>query len=90
MLFDFACIYFVCISIFAVIITVYDKKAAQNGRWRISESFLLISAILGGSVAMLITMQTIRHKTKKPKFMIGIPAIILLQIAVVLFVMVKL
>lgn len=46
---------------------------------RVPEKTLLIIAALGGSVAMLITMRTIRHKTQHMKFMLGIPAIIVAQ-----------
>jgi uncharacterized membrane protein YsdA (DUF1294 family) len=42
-------------------------------------------ALIGGSVAMYVTMRTIRHKTQHAKFMIGIPAIILLQLAGAVF-----
>ena len=35
---------------------------------------------------MLLTMLIIRHKTKHPKFMIGIPVIIILQALCVWFV----
>jgi uncharacterized membrane protein YsdA (DUF1294 family) len=37
---------------------------------------------IGGSVAMFVTMQLIRHKTKHVKFMLGIPLIIIAQIAI--------
>jgi len=61
-----------------------DKGAAKKHRWRTKESTLLIIAALGGSVAMLLTMLIIRHKTKHAKFMVGIPLIIALQAAAVL------
>ena len=48
---------------------------------RTPEKTLLILSALGGSVAMLITMLLIRHKTKHVKFMLGIPIIIILQVA---------
>lgn len=48
---------------------------------RIPEKTLLIISALGGSVAMLITMRAIRHKTQHMKFMLGIPAIIVAQCA---------
>jgi uncharacterized membrane protein YsdA (DUF1294 family) len=40
--------------------------------------------LLGGSVMMFIVMRIIRHKTRHNKFMLGIPLIILLQIAIIL------
>ena len=74
-------IYLAAVSLFAVIITVFDKIRAMRGGWRVRESTLLIVSALGGSFAMLLTMLLIRHKTRKPKFMLGIPLIIILQIA---------
>lgn len=71
--------YLLGISVISVIVTIYDKNAARKGGWRIRESTLLILSALGGSVAMLVTMKTIRHKTLHKKFMIGIPVIIALQ-----------
>ena len=74
-------VYLAAISLLAVILTAYDKRAARRHKWRVRESTLLLIAALGGSVAMLLTMQIIRHKTKHTKFMVGIPVIIALQIA---------
>ena len=54
--------YLAAISVFAVLLTVYDKRAARKGKWRISESALLCTAALGGSVAMFLTMLLIRHR----------------------------
>lgn len=83
-------VYFICISIVAVVMTIYDKLVAIHHKWRISEFSLLLVSALGGSIAMLVTMLVIRHKTRKLKFMLGIPLVILLQSALLLFVMVKL
>ena len=71
----------VVISLVAVIATWVDKKAAGNRRRRIPERTLLMLAALGGGVAMYITMLLIRHKTRKAKFMVGIPAILLTEAA---------
>jgi len=82
-------IYLVIINAFAVIMTIADKKIAlKNGKGgkqkrRVPEKNLLIVAAMGGSIAMYVTMKKIRHKTKHNKFMIGIPAIIAAQIALV-------
>lgn len=74
-------IYLIIINIFAIFMTVHDKIAAIGGKWRVKERTLLLIAVLGGSPAMLLTMLLIRHKTRKPKFMVGIPLIIVLQLA---------
>lgn len=78
-------IYEALISLIGVSATVYDKYAAKNGLWRIRESTLLLISALGGSAAMLISMKKIRHKTKHKKFMVGIPIIIFLQLALILY-----
>lgn len=77
-------IYLAVISLVAIIMTVSDKRRARQHRWRISEAALLLVSALGGSVAMLITMLVIHHKTKHLKFMLGIPLIIVAQIALAL------
>ena len=75
--------YIAVISIISIIVCIYDKIAAKhNPKHRTREATLLLLSAIGGSVAMLITMLLIRHKTKHMKFMIGIPLIILLQAAV--------
>jgi len=75
--------YLALISVIAIVLTVYDKRAALKGRWRVKESTLIIISILGGAVAMLATMRLARHKTKHAKFMVGIPVIVILQAAAI-------
>ena len=77
---QFLLIYLAAISVISVIITVADKIKAIKHRYRISERTLLVLSALGGSAAMYITMLLIRHKTRHLKFMLGIPAIILVQL----------
>ena len=78
-------VYAVIVSIISVIVCFYDKKISKKNRveLRIPEKTLLIWSALGGSVAMLITMLLIRHKTKHVKFMVGIPVIIVIQGAII-------
>ena len=78
--------YFIVISLWATGLTIYDKRVARKGLWRIKERTLLLVAAIGGSVAMILTMRMIRHKTQHAKFTVGIPVIIVLQIAVAVFV----
>lgn len=80
----FLLIYFALISVVAIVLTVYDKNAAKKGRRRISERLLMWVAVLGGSAAMYFTMIASHHKTKKTKFMAGIPLIVLFEVASVL------
>ena len=83
MIYKLVLIYLAVISLVSVITTAWDKFCAKRDMWRVPEKTLLILSALGGSVAMYITMKTIRHKTKHPKFMVGIPVIIFLQAAVI-------
>ena len=73
--------YLAIISLISMIVCIYDKKISKRGnvKLRIPEKTLFIWSALGGAVVMYITMQIIRHKTKHPSFMIGIPVIIVLQ-----------
>lgn len=72
--------YLALISLYAFGITVWDKICARLDKRRIPEKTLMITALLGGSASMYLTMQLIRHKTLHAKFMVGLPFIIILQI----------
>jgi len=61
-----------------------DKRRAKRGLCRIPERTLLLFAVAGGSVGGMIGMSVFHHKTKHPKFFIGIPAILIAEIAVVI------
>lgn len=75
-------IYLAAISFISFAVTCYDKIAAKKlPEHRTPEATLFMLSALGGSVAMLLTMRLIRHKTKHKRFMIGIPVIIMLQAA---------
>ena len=77
--------YIAVISLISVIVCIYDKKISKKIRvaLRSPEKTLMLLSALGGSVAMFITMQIIRHKTKHVKFMLGIPLIIIVQAVIV-------
>lgn len=79
-------LYLLAVNLVAVILTIYDKKCAQRGRWRVSETALLSVSAFGGAVGMYITMRRIRHKTQKKKFMLGIPVIFLSELAAAVFI----
>jgi uncharacterized membrane protein YsdA (DUF1294 family) len=79
-----ALIYIAAISLVSIIVCCYDKFAAKHlQRHRTREATLLLLSALGGSVAMFVTMQLIRHKTKHIKFMVGIPVIFVLQVVAI-------
>ena len=75
--------YGIAISLVAIIITLWDKYASKARIRRVPEATLLWIAFFGGAAAMFGTMKLIRHKTRKAKFMVGIPLILVLQILAV-------
>ena len=74
-------IYIVFISLIAFVMTVADKINAGKGRRRVSEKSLFLVAFFGGSLCEYLTMKAIRHKTRHKRFMLGLPAIMLFQVA---------
>ena len=76
-------IYLIIINLIAFLAMFIDKKKAQKGKWRIKESTLLILALMGGSIGAISGMYIFHHKTQKPRFYIGFPIIIILQILVI-------
>lgn len=79
-------IYLAAVSIIAAVMTVSDKSRAKKHRRRIAEKTLFITAVLGGSAAMYLTMLAVRHKTKHRRFMIGLPLIMIVQTVIIAFV----
>ena len=77
--------YIAVVSLVSITICIYDKTISNlnNVKLRIPEKALFICSALGGSLAMFITMQLIRHKTNHLSFMIGIPVIFILQVALI-------
>ncbi|MCR5666429.1 MAG: DUF1294 domain-containing protein [Eubacterium sp.] len=81
--------YLICYLIAITMITFFiyglDKRKARRGRYRISEKTLFVLALIGGSAGALLGMLIFHHKTKKLKFMIGIPLILAAHVALAIF-----
>lgn len=73
--------YLALINLAAFLLMGADKSRARRGLWRIPEKVLFLSAVLGGSAGAIGGMFFFRHKTRHLRFRIGLPAILLLQIA---------
>lgn len=82
-------IYLLVINLIAFIAYGSDKFKAKQGRWRTPEAVLILLAVIGGSIGAWIGMYVFRHKTRKPKFFLGVPAILILQIAAVYWIFTK-
>ena len=74
--------YFLIMNIVGYISMGLDKSKAKRRAWRIPEATLFSIAILGGSIGSLFGMFHFRHKTKHWYFVIGLPAIALIQLAI--------
>lgn len=77
-------IYLLVINLIAFLAMYIDKRRAKYGKWRIPEQTLFILALIGGSIGAIAGMYTFRHKTKKLRFSIGFPIILVLQILLVI------
>ena len=81
----FSFTYLLIINALGMLLMIVDKSRARKRLSRISEVNLFTIAILGGSFAILFTMILIRHKTRHKKFSIGLPLIIVCQIALLVY-----
>ncbi len=77
-------LYLIIINIIAFLAMYIDKRKAKYGKWRIQEQSLFILALIGGSIGAIIGMNIFRHKTKKLRFSIGFPIILILQIVLII------
>ena len=59
------------------------RKKAKKYKWRIREAALLGLAVLGGSIGAWLGMKAWHHKTQHKKFKYGVPAIIIIQLAII-------
>ena len=74
-------VYLLAINVAAFLLMGTDKKRAIAQKRRIPEKTLFLAALLGGSLGAYMGMQSFRHKTKHLKFTIGLPAILLVHLA---------
>ena len=61
------------------------RKEKRPGVRRVRERTLLLWALMGGSVGAILGMRAFRHKTRKPRFAVGLPLILAAQILIPLF-----
>lgn len=81
----FLIIYFIIINIVGFAIMGIDKRKAIKRTFRIPEATLFIVALIGGSIGSILGMQVFRHKTRHWYFVFGMPAILIVQIALLVF-----
>lgn len=69
-------------SAVAFVIFGVDKLLAKAGMWRVPEAVLLLISFFGGAAGALAGMALFRHKTRKGKFTISVPMMLLFHLAV--------
>jgi len=81
-------LYYYLLALNALTFILYgvDKLKARHNWWRIPEWTLLTMAVIGGSVGALLGMRIFHHKTKKPAFRFGVPAVFIIQSGVALYI----
>lgn len=77
--------YILVINLIGFLAMYIDKKKAKRNEWRIKEGTLISLALLGGGIGGMIGMYKFRHKTKKLKFTVGFPTIIITQIVLIIY-----
>lgn len=81
--------YLLIINLIGILIMYADKRKAKYGKWRIPEKTLLLVALLGGSIGTMIGMYWFRHKTQKLKFVLGFPTILISEIIIITYFLIK-
>lgn len=82
-------IYLTSINVATFITYGIDKMKAKRSKWRIREASLLLLAVLGGSIGALLGMKVWHHKTMHKKFKYGVPAILIVQMAIIGYLLMK-
>ena len=82
-------IYLVVINLALFLTMGIDKRRARREKRRIPEARLFLMAILGGSPGGIAGMYAFRHKTKHSSFVIGFPAIFIIELALALFIILR-
>ena len=78
-------IYLLIINAAGFLVMTADKLCAKKNMWRVPERTLLGMAAIGSSIGILMAMYTVRHKTRHMKFVIGVPLILVCQIGLILY-----
>ncbi len=78
--------YIVVINLIGFIVMGMDKRRAKKHAFRIPEATLFTIAVIGGCIGSIIGMRYFHHKTRHWYFVYGMPLILILQIALLVFI----
>lgn len=82
-------LYLLLINLIGFITMFLDKKKAEKGKWRTPEKTIFLITLFGGGIGTISGMYTFRHKTKKLKFTLGLPAIFIAEVILLIIYLVK-
>ena len=77
-------LYLLFINFMGIASMASDKIRAMEHRFRIPEAVLLTIAVIGGSPGSIAGMLLFHHKTRRAKFRLGLPVILLVQIGLII------
>lgn len=80
-------LYLTAVNLAGFAVMGIDKRKAVRHLWRVRESTLFLIALIGGSAGSILGMQVFRHKTRHWYFVYGMPAILVLQILLAVFIL---
>ena len=84
-MYHYSLYYLLAVNTLTFLLYGIDKYKAKKAKWRIQETTLLLLAVLGGSIGAWMGMKVWHHKTMHKKFKYRIPAILLIQIALMAY-----
>ncbi|MBR3720386.1 MAG: DUF1294 domain-containing protein [Clostridia bacterium] len=82
-------LYLLAVNVIAFLAMGIDKWKAKRDAWRIPENTLMTLVLLGGGIGGIAGMYVFRHKTKKPRFYIGFPVILITEIVLAIYVLIN-
>ena len=74
-------LYLLIVNLLGFVLMGLDKRKAKRGQWRIAEKTLFLPPLLGGTMGAILGMRMFHHKTKHWYFRYGLPALLVLQLA---------
>ena len=78
-------IYLIAINLIGFAVMFIDKYKAKRGKWRIPESTIFLITAIGGGIGTIAGMYKFRHKTKKARFTVGLPFLLILDILIIIW-----
>ena len=82
---QYVIIYLIVINIVGFLTMFIDKQKAKRGSWRIPENTIFVITAIGGGIGTIAGMYKFRHKTKKMSFKIGLPFLLIMDIALIVW-----